>query len=270
MADSGEHRMLFDIRGRRKRVVQVVYAALALIMALSLFTVVGPVNLGDVFGGGSSSTDSSAFTDQAEQIERKLAKEPRNEELLVRDVKARYTAGNSQIQTDPATGQQTGITEEGLDSFKKAGDAWLRYMKLDPAEPNATVAQLAATALLYSSSLSDLDTKVGSAAEAQAIYAKARPSPNAYLTLAQLRYLTGDTKGAAQAGQQAKQQAPAAQRKQVAQILDQYDKQSQQLRKQAEQASKFKPGSGGKQALQDPLGGLAGGGTGGSGGTTLP
>ena len=38
MAKSGEHRMLFDLRGRRKRMIQVVYAGLALFMALSLFT----------------------------------------------------------------------------------------------------------------------------------------------------------------------------------------------------------------------------------------
>ena len=47
MAD-GERRMLFDIRGRRKHVVRVVYAILALLMGASLFLVVGPVNLGSL------------------------------------------------------------------------------------------------------------------------------------------------------------------------------------------------------------------------------
>jgi len=42
MAD-GERRMLFDIRGRRKNVVKVVYAILAVMMGASLFLVVGPV-----------------------------------------------------------------------------------------------------------------------------------------------------------------------------------------------------------------------------------
>ena len=45
MAD-GERRMLFDIRGRRKNVVKVVYGILAVMMGASLFLVVGPVNLG--------------------------------------------------------------------------------------------------------------------------------------------------------------------------------------------------------------------------------
>jgi hypothetical protein len=261
VAKSTEHKMLFDIRGRRKRVIQVVYVMLALLMALSLFTVVGPVNLGDLVGGGSSSS-SSASDDQAQAIERKLAKDSRNEALLLSDVRARSTFARAQIQTDPTTGAQSGITEEGLQSFQKAGDAWIRYMKLDPKKPDAIVAQLAATSLLYSSNLTDLDTRVKSAADAQAVYAQAQPSAAAYLTLAQLRFLTGDPKGGQQAGQKAKQEAPAAQRKIVTQTVDQYAKQSAQLRKEAKQQSKLSPSGGGKQALQNPFGGLSGGGTG--------
>ena len=41
-SDGGERRMLFDIRGRRKNVVKVVYAILAVLMGLSLFLVAGP------------------------------------------------------------------------------------------------------------------------------------------------------------------------------------------------------------------------------------
>ena len=42
MAQGGkEHRMVFDIRGRRKHVVKVVYAVLAVLMGASLFLVVG-------------------------------------------------------------------------------------------------------------------------------------------------------------------------------------------------------------------------------------
>lgn len=261
MAKSSEHKMLFDVRGRRKRVIQVVYAALAALMALSLLTVVGPVSLGDLAGTGSSGDPSGALEDQAQQIERQLAKDPKNEQLLIRDVRARYSAGNVQIQTDPATGAQTGITEQGLEDFRRAGDAWIRYLKLNPKQPNANTAQLAATALLYSSTLADLDTRVKSAAEAQAIVAEARPSPNAYLTLAQYRYLAGDVKGGEEAGQKAKQEAPAAQRSLVEQTIVQYRKQSEQLRKQAVQAAKSQAG-GGKEALENPVGGLSGGGAG--------
>lgn len=259
MAKSSEHKMLFDVRGRRKRVIQVVYAALAALMALSLLTVVGPVSLGDLVGTGSSGDPSGALEDQAQQIERQLTKDPKNEQLLIRDVRARYSAGNVQIQTD-ASGAQTGITEQGLEDFRKAGDAWIRYLKLNPKQPSANAAQLAATALLYSSTLADLDTRVKSAADAQAIVAEARPSPNAYLTLAQYRFLAGDVKGGEEAGQKAKQEAPGAQRSLVEQTIVGYRKQSEQLRKQAVQAAKSQAGVG-KQALENPVGGLSGGGT---------
>ena len=62
MAKGDQHRMVFDIRGRRKRVVQVVYAALAVADGASLLTVVGPVSIGDIFGGGASGSLSSNST----------------------------------------------------------------------------------------------------------------------------------------------------------------------------------------------------------------
>ena len=52
MAD-GERRMLFDLRGRRKNVVKVVYAILAVMMGASLFLVVGPVNIGELLNTGA-------------------------------------------------------------------------------------------------------------------------------------------------------------------------------------------------------------------------
>ena len=53
-AKDGERRMLFDIRGRRKHVLRVVYAILALLMGGSLFLVVGPFNLAELIGGVQS------------------------------------------------------------------------------------------------------------------------------------------------------------------------------------------------------------------------
>ena len=46
--------MLFDIRGRRKHVVRVVYAILALLMGASLFLVVGPFSIGNLVGNGGT------------------------------------------------------------------------------------------------------------------------------------------------------------------------------------------------------------------------
>jgi hypothetical protein len=258
MADSGERNMLFDIRGRRKRVIQVVYAALALLMALSLFTVVGPVSLDGLLGTGGGSTDAgSIYDDQIERLEKKLNKNPDDQAALVQLTRAYALAGSS--QKDPSTGAPT---EDAIEDFDAAGDAWIRYIKTKPEKPSATVAQLAATALISSATIADLDTRVKAAASAQAIYAEANPSTNAYLQLAQLRYFAGDTAGAEQAGNQAKGEADAAQRPQVKQILIQYEKAGEQIQKQAKKATSFQPGAGGEQALQNPLGGLSGGGSG--------
>jgi hypothetical protein len=266
MANSGEHRMLFDIRGRRKRVVQVVYALLAFIMVASLFFVVGPVNFGSLFNNSAGGDASNIYLDQAERVERKLAKDPRNEDLLASDVRARSNAASSATQTDPSTGQ-TQLTEDGLSNYAKAADAWLRYIKLKPSEPNPTLASQAAQALFYTaatSSAADFPDNIKGAAEAQAIYADAKPSLNSYLTLAQYSFFAGDFAAGDAAGRKAAQAAPASQRAAVNQALKQYRNNGQQVQKAVAKASKFKPGGGGKQALENPLGGLSGGGTGGT------
>ncbi len=262
--------MVFDMRGRRRRVVQVVYALLAFIMAASLFFVVGPVDLGSLVGNSSTSSSASAFEDQAKQIDQKLAKNPNDEQLLLRAVKAWSTAGRSQIQTDPNTGQTTGFTQQGIDDFNRAGVAWLRYAKVTK-DPNPNVANLAATALLYSAATSpaaDFGTKIEGAADAQKVYAEARPSLNSYLTLAQYEYYSGDFAAGDEAGRKAKQEAPGTQASAVDQALAQYRKQGKAIDQQiaaAERAAKSQPGAG-KQALENPLGGLSGGGA----GTGLP
>ena len=46
--------MVFDIRGRRKHVVKVVYAILALLMGASLFLVVGPVNIAGLLAAAAA------------------------------------------------------------------------------------------------------------------------------------------------------------------------------------------------------------------------
>jgi hypothetical protein len=262
--------MVFDMRGRRRHVVQVVYALLAFIMAASLFFVVGPVDLGSFIGGGSSGSSSAAFEDQAQAIDRKLAKDPRNEQLLLRDVKAWSTAGRAQIQTDPNTGQTLGFTQDALDDFGRAGDAWLRYVKVAD-DPNPNVAQQAATALLYSgatSNAAEFVPTIKGAAEAQRIYAEARPSANAFLTLAQYEYFAGNFAAGDEAGKKAKQEAPSTQASVVDQAVAQYRKQGEAIAKQLKAAAKAAKGSpgAGEQALQSPLGGLSGGGS----GTGLP
>ena len=79
--------MLFDLRGRRRRAVQVTYLFLALLMGggLVLFGIGGSVSGGliDAFkgGGGGSSTDS-ALEDRVDKAEARLAANPQNPVVL--------------------------------------------------------------------------------------------------------------------------------------------------------------------------------------------
>jgi len=266
VADSGERKMLFDIRGRRKRVIQVVYAGLALLLALSLFTVVGPVSLDGVLGTSGGAGDATGiYDDQIERLERKLKKNPDDQAALVQLTRARFNAGNAQLERDPATQQVTGVSEEAITDFDEAGDAWERYLKTDPEKPNAIAANLAAQALLYvasTSSAAAFGGNIESAAEAQEVYAVAEPSVNSYLTLAQYRFFAGDVAGAEEAGRKAEAEAPEGQGPAVKQTVTQFRKAGEQIQKQVKAASKFQPSAGGEQALQDPLGGLSGAGSG--------
>lgn len=266
---NNEHRMVFDLQGRRKRLVQVVYALLAFVMVASLFFVVGPVNLDSILGGGSSGSGSSILDDQATAIEAKLAKDPRNEQLLARDVRARYSAGNAKLQTDPSTGQAA-VTQDAIDEYNRAGAAWERYLRVAGAKPDPNVANLASKALTSTittqTPVAIIDSNLKAAVKAQQIAADARPSLGAYATLAQLAYFAGDTATAESAAAKAKAQAPKQQASALNTSLKQFKKGGAQFHKQVETALKSNKG-GAKQALQNPLGGLSGGG-GGLGGST--
>ena len=79
MASSGERRLVFDTRGKRKHVVRVVYAILALLMGGSLFLVVGAGQhrLAARQLEQLQQRQPRCFDEQAERIERRLAKRPR-------------------------------------------------------------------------------------------------------------------------------------------------------------------------------------------------
>lgn len=263
MAKDSEHRMVFDIRGRRKRVVQVAYTILAALMVLSLFTVVGPVSFGDVFGGGSGSGASDVSLDRAEDLEKRLAQDPQNESLLLALVRERITAGNNLTQFDEATGQPLPTTESQA-QYEEAADAWARYLEATD-EPNPNTAQLAANALftLASTSVSAAEaaTNYEQAAAAQQIVADARPSLGslstlAYYSYAALRFEQGD-KAAKQAVAKASSKSEA---KSIETQLAEIRKQARRFEKQQLAAKGSE--SQAQEELANPLGGLAGGGSG--------
>ncbi len=262
--------MVFDLRGRRRHVVKVVYAILALLMGASLFLVVGPVNLGGLLGNSSSSSASSGLDDQAAKIERKLKKNPNDEALLLALTRTRISAGNTLVNVDPTTGQQS-VTPEARAEYQQAAVAWNRYLKQDPRPPSTAAAQLAATAFFSlaqtATTGAEAEDDVKSAAHAQQIVADARPNLGTVSTLAIYKYYSLDFAGGDRATKQAEKLAISkSQAKSVKTQLASIRKQAKKFQTQQQQLAKAQKGQG-KQELQNPLGGLSGGGA--SSGTTL-
>lgn len=205
MASGGkEHRMVFDIRGRRKHVVKVVYAILAVLMGASLFLVVGPVNIGELFSSNSSSGEAAKpFEEQAERLEVKLRKEPESEQLLQSLTRAQVSAGNSLLSVEPSEDDLV----KAVQQYQQASNTWSEYMKATK-EPAAGTAQLVAPALISlaerSRTFQEAQANIEDAAAAQGIVAKQRPTLNSFSTLALYTYFTGDFAAAEKAEAKAK------------------------------------------------------------------
>jgi hypothetical protein len=271
---SGERRMVFDVRGRRKVAVKVVYATLAVLMGLSLFLVVGGFNLGELFNSTSSGGGEAAkpFEEQAERLEAKLRKAPEDEQLLASLTRARVSAGNSMLSLEPG--------EEDLlkahQQYQQASSSWSEYLR-QTNEPQAGLAQLMAPALVSlaerSRSLQEAARNIEAAAEAQRIVVKQRPTLNSLSTLALYTYFTGDFAAAERAEAEAKKKTNAKfEVEQLEKQLGEVKKRAKEFQKElkaAEAAEKTaaKGNKGNPEALQSPAnplsGALGGGGLGG-------
>jgi hypothetical protein len=252
--------MLFDIRGKRKRVVQVVYAALAVLFLVGFvgFGVGvgnGPGGIFDALGlgGGGSGSTSSAFAQQISSAEARVKKDPKDENALLNLAKYRYLRGQTELGQASTTTGAPEVTDTSRADFVQAVDYWNRYLKL-AQKPDPIVAGYIAQGYAY------LNDATG-AAKAQELFAKAKPSANTYGTLALYLYANGDIKGGDAAAAKAVTAAPGASRKQIQKQLEQLGKQARKYKQAQATAAKAGAANGtqgtGGQALQSPFGGLA-------------
>lgn len=255
-----ERGMLFDIRGRRRNVIKVVYAVLALLMGASLILLYGP---GFGGGGGSSGTDLvEQYEDQAKRVERKLVNEPENSDLLLRLARLHVSAGNALSESNPTTGEVV-LTAEGRQQLEKASEAWSEYLEATD-EPSASAAQLVAPALfsLAQSSRTTLEAlgNITAASEAQAILAEQRPSIGTLSTYALYTLYTADYAAAERALQEAKKMAGSKfERQQLQQQFDQIKKIAKEFERQVAALEKAaKEGAQNPESVENPLG-LGGG-----------
>jgi hypothetical protein len=253
--------MLFDIRGRRKHVVRVVYAILALLMGASLFLVVGPVNIGSLVGNSGSTEAAKVLQEQAERTEQKLRREPENEDLLVALTRSRLTAANSLTEVNSETGA-TFFTPEGRQELQRGIEAWNSYLK-QTKEPKASVALLVSSGYFSlaesSAALEEAVENIEGAAKTQRIAAEAQPTINALTTLAIYDFYAGNFAAGDKAVSEAEAKATTkAEATEIGKQMTEYRKRGKAFAAQKKEAEK-EEAKFGKERLQNPLGGLSGG-----------
>jgi len=259
--DSGEHRMVFDIRGKRRHVVKVVYAILAILMGLSLFLVTGAINVNTLFGngGGESGSGAKIYEEQAQRIERKLVKSPEDPELLLALSRAQLNAGNQSVEQ--TSEGQLAITEEAVQWYREASESWSKYLAATD-EPSPSGAQLIAPTFVTlaesAPSAPQFEENMTFAAEAQQIVAEKRPSLNSLSTLAIYQYFAFEPAAAEKTREEAIALTNGKfERENLENQLDEYKKRSAEAEKQLKALEKQNKELGtGKQALENPLGGL--------------
>jgi tetratricopeptide (TPR) repeat protein len=208
--------MLFDLKGKRRRLVQATYITLALLMGggLVLFGIGGDVSGGlfDAFSErrGNVSSAADTFKERRDEAQERLRVNPRDEAALKQLVRANYQLASSEA------GQATTFPEEAKDELRAAADAWQRYLALDPDPIDESLANLMLQAY-GPGALNQLDE----AKEVAQILARADESPQAYLRLVQYAALAGDERTAALAGRRAIDLAPRDQRKTVREQVEQ-------------------------------------------------
>ncbi len=252
--------MLFDIRGRRKNVIRVVYAILALLMGASLFLVVGPVNVGSLFGTGGSAEASKILDEQAEQAEARLNREPDAPNLLLAATRARIGAGNAEVEADPQTGAPLLNTQSRQD-FEQAALLWGRYLEAtDEVNPSGALlmANTFFTLAEAAFSVEEIVTNVEEAATAQRLATEVRPATGFLVALAQYEYLAGDFEAGDAAGEKAEGKALPQEKKQIEEQLTEARQNGKRWQTEKKRLAKTEKEQG-KEALQNPFGGLGGG-----------
>jgi hypothetical protein len=234
--------MLFDLKGKRRRTVQVTYVALAFLMAVGLIGAgVGSGVSGGIFdlfsGGGGSSTADKTVEKKIDRAEKALRLNPKDDAALASLVRAHYQLAS--IDTNQRTGQ---FGKDGKKELRKADVSWQRYLDNEPKKPDDSLAGLMVNA--YSPIGLNDASKAAGAAE---VVATVRDDAQAWLQLVQYAYAAGQTRKGDLAAKKALEKAPKGQKKLVKDTIA-----------QAKQAGAGKPGAaagGGATQTPAPSGG---------------
>ena len=185
--------MLFDLRGSgRRRTVKIVYIALAFLMGggLVLFGIGGGGGISgglvDAITGTTGGTDTSAnrFRKQEAAALAKTRLDAKDAPAWAALARARFQLAGAGANFDPS---KSTFTRAGVAELQSAGDAWERYLSLNPKNPDDRVASLMVQAY---GALNQPDK----AAEAQEVITQARPTASTFTQLAVFAYQAGQTR----------------------------------------------------------------------------
>jgi hypothetical protein len=201
--------MLFDLQGKRRRVIQATYLTLAVLMGggLVLFGIGGDVQGGlfDAFSDRSEGGQGNPITERRlEAAEKRLRANPNDQAALAELTRARFQLAGDDV--DPNTGV---YLPEARGDLRAASESWERYLATDPKPPDASLARVMIQ--VYGFGLNQ-PAKASQAAE---LVAEADPTSQTFLTFSQYAALAGQKRKADLAGKRAIALAPPKQRERV-------------------------------------------------------
>jgi hypothetical protein len=238
--------LIFDLKGKRKRAVQITYLGLAFLLAAGLIGAgIGGSTSGGIFdaitgsGGGGSSNADKTIQKRIDTAQSQLAVNPKNEAAYATIVRSRY-----QLATAHSS-QQGVFDEKGISQLQQAATTWSRYLTV-AKKPDTSLATLMVQAYsgLAQSKKSPQDQKpyLTGAADAAEVLTTQKPTVNGYLQLVQYAALAGQDRKATLAGDKAVALAPKAQKKAVKQQVTQIQGQAKALQAQSQQQQSQAPG----------------------------
>lgn len=211
--------MLFDLRGKRRRTVQITYVGLAFLMAVGLIGAgVGSGVSGGIFdlfsGGGGSSTADKTVQKKIDRANKALRLNPKDEAAMASLVRSHYQLAS--LDTNDQTGK---FGKDGKKELRKADVVWKRYVDSNPEKPDESLAGL----MVVAYSPAGLGDASGAAGAAEVV-ADARDDAQAWLQLVQYASAAGQTRKADLAANKAIERAPKNQKKAVKDAVAQYKK----------------------------------------------
>ena len=189
--------MLFDLQGRRRRVVQVTYVGLALLMGGGLvLSGIGSDASGgllDAFIGqdGDEGDARKPFENQIEDANRKLAANPKDRSALQTLVRANFGLAN--LERNEINGQAADFNPKGMEFLRRADAAWGRYLD---TEPERLDRDLAFTAIQIYRGLGQPPQEAERLVRPAREIAEQENTAQAYLTLFSAATQVGDTRTA--------------------------------------------------------------------------